>query len=87
MPWEPGLKPYRDHEIDCFIRITVKISFSSMVILQVPKVWSDKGFVSMKPLGSWLKDLIARLDFLNTWVVQGPPKCYWMSGFFFPQAR
>ncbi|CDJ34396.1 uncharacterized protein EMH_0001030 [Eimeria mitis] len=53
---------------------------------QVPKVWSDRGFVSMKPLGSWLKDLTARLAFLNGWIEQGPPKCYWMSGFFFPQA-
>ncbi|CDJ66341.1 Dynein heavy chain 3, axonemal, related [Eimeria necatrix] len=53
---------------------------------QVPKVWSDRGFVSMKPLGSWLKDLTARLSFLRSWIDQGPPKCFWMAGLFFPQA-
>ncbi|KAL8275068.1 hypothetical protein Esti_000947 [Eimeria stiedai] len=53
---------------------------------QVPKVWSDKGFLSMKPLASWMKDLSARLAFLRDWFNNGPPKCYWMSGFFFPQA-
>lgn len=54
---------------------------------QVPKAWADKGFVSMKPLGSWLKDLTARLAFLRSWINNGPPKCYWMSGLFSPQAR
>lgn len=54
---------------------------------QVPKAWTDRGFVSMKPLGSWLRDLTERLSFLQSWITNGPPKCYWMSGFFFPQAR
>lgn len=58
-----------------------------MVTAQVPKVWSDRGFVSMKPLGSWLKDLTARLSFLRSWIDQGPPKCFWMAGLFFPQVR
>lgn len=30
----------------------------------VPKIFSDKGFVSLKPLASWVNDLNARIEFL-----------------------
>lgn len=53
---------------------------------QVGKLWADKGFLSLKPLGSWIEDLLARVKFLNLWIKEGTPKIFWMSGFFFPQA-
>lgn len=53
---------------------------------QVGKLWADKGFLSLKPLGSWIEDLIARVKFLKEWIEKGTPKIFWMSGFFFPQA-
>ena len=53
---------------------------------QVGKLWVDKGFLSLKPLGSWIQDLIARIKFLKEWVDDGTPRTFWMSGFFFPQA-
>ncbi len=53
---------------------------------QVGKLWSDKGFLSLKPLGSWIEDLNNRHSFLEKWVKEGTPKVFWMSGFFFPQA-
>lgn len=53
---------------------------------QVAKIWADKGFLSLKPLASWIQDLGHRIEFLNTWVNKGTPSSYWMSGFFFPQA-
>jgi dynein heavy chain len=53
---------------------------------QVGKLWADKGFLSLKPLGSWIEDLIARVRFLNDWIANGTPRIFWMSGFFFPQA-
>lgn len=28
---------------------------------QVPKMWSDRGFLSLKPLASWLEDFIKRV--------------------------
>jgi dynein heavy chain len=52
----------------------------------VGKLWADKGFLSLKPLGSWIEDLISRVRFLNEWIKEGTPKIFWMSGFFFPQA-
>lgn len=40
----------------------------------------------MYNLGAWVKDLIARVDFLNLWVKKGIPILFWISGFYFPQA-
>jgi dynein heavy chain len=31
---------------------------------QVGKIWADKGFLSLKPLGSWIEDLSLRIKFL-----------------------
>lgn len=52
----------------------------------VPKSWQTKGFLSLKPLASWIQDLNDRIDFLTTWIREGTPKIFWISGFFFPQA-
>ena len=53
---------------------------------QVPTLWADKGFLSLKPLSSWTSDLVARILFLQKWIDQGTPNIFWISGFFFPQA-
>lgn len=53
---------------------------------QVPKMWADRGFLSLKPLSSWLEDFIKRVGFLQDWVANGTPKVFWISGLFFPQA-
>lgn len=53
---------------------------------QVPKMWANKGFLSLKPLSSWFQDLQERITFLSSWIVNGTPKVFWVSGFFFPQA-
>lgn len=37
-------------------------------------------------LGAWVADLNARCAFLNTWVDNGIPPVFWISGFYFPQA-
>ncbi|KAL4429885.1 hypothetical protein ABPG74_022908 [Tetrahymena malaccensis] len=53
---------------------------------QVPVMWEEKGFLSLKPLSSWTQDLNDRVNFLNEWIENGTPKVFWISGFFFPQA-
>ena len=53
---------------------------------QVPKMWAKKAYPSLKPLASWLIDLEMRLAFMNKWLDEGHQPCYWVSGFFFPQA-
>lgn len=53
---------------------------------QVPTIWSKVGFLSLKPLASWIHDCNDRIDFLNGWIENGTPIKFWFSGFFFPQA-
>jgi dynein heavy chain len=53
---------------------------------QVPRLWADKGFLSLKPLSSWTIDLVDRVNFLQKWIDNGTPNVFWISGFFFPQA-
>ncbi len=52
---------------------------NSLFINQVPIAWSGT-FLSLKPLSSWTKDLIMRIDFLQKWIDDGTPKIYWFSG-------
>jgi len=35
---------------------------------RVPPTWVKKGFLSMKPLSSWIEDCNERVDFLNKWI-------------------
>jgi dynein heavy chain, axonemal len=43
------------------------------------------GYPSLKKLGSWVRDLYARVAFIRNWLLTGQPYCFWLSGFFFPQ--
>ncbi|KAG5177491.1 dynein heavy chain and region D6 of dynein motor-domain-containing protein [Tribonema minus] len=52
---------------------------------QVPGIWQTHAYPSLKPLGPWFADLLARLAFVADWVEHGIPAVFWISGFFFPQ--
>jgi len=51
---------------------------------QVPNSWTKVGYLSMKPLSSWFKDMLLRVEFMRNWLENGNPMCYWFSAFFFP---
>ncbi|XP_066430422.1 dynein axonemal heavy chain 6 isoform X1 [Eleutherodactylus coqui] len=59
--------------------------YKSFLNNQVPTLWADAAYPSMKPLGSWVKDLVLRISFIDAWIHHGQPKSFWISGFFFPQ--
>lgn len=52
----------------------------------VPKVWLEKGYNSLKPIGSYIADLIERVKFFRYWIEDGEPSCLWISGFYFTQS-
>nr|XP_015200901.1 PREDICTED: dynein heavy chain 6, axonemal [Lepisosteus oculatus] len=59
--------------------------YNSFLNNQVPDHWANAAYPSLKPLGSWVKDLALRTAFIDSWIRKGQPKSFWISGFFFPQ--
>ncbi|XP_037621211.1 dynein heavy chain 6, axonemal [Sebastes umbrosus] len=59
--------------------------YTSFLNNQVPTHWANSAYPSLKPLASWVRDLTLRTSFIQTWITDGPPKSFWISGFFFPQ--
>jgi dynein heavy chain len=50
---------------------------------KVPLSWGESYF-SLKPLGSWITDLVARYKFFNDWYSTGQPSVFWISAFTYP---
>lgn len=79
------------HELQRAIKGLVVMSaeldgmYTALTLQRVPDVWASVGYLSLKPLGTWFKDLLARVEFMEKWLLQGPPDAFWMSAFFFPQ--
>lgn len=51
----------------------------------LPGIWKKVSYASLKPLASWFKDFLERVEFLREWLMMKAPFSYWMSGFYFPQ--
>ena len=60
--------------------------YSSFLADQVPQLWTSVSYASLKPLGAWYRDLIARVQFIRRWVQKGEPVAFWIGGFFNPSA-
>ena len=71
--------------IDGVVPITMELEkvYDALLSGQVPALW---GFCypSLKPLGSWMRDLQDRIAFFRGWLDDGLPKTYWLSGFTYP---
>ncbi|CAG0885871.1 unnamed protein product [Darwinula stevensoni] len=60
--------------------------FNSLLVGRVPLAWQRKSYPSLKPLGSYISDLVRRCQFFRNWIEGGIPKIFWFSGFFFTQS-
>ena len=59
--------------------------YNCILMNKVPDKWEEYAYPSLKPLGSWVKNLIERVEFIRTWLIQGRLLKFWMPCFFFPQ--
>mmetsp|Transcript_28693 Transcript_28693/g.25733 ORF Transcript_28693/g.25733 Transcript_28693/m.25733 type:complete len:131 (+) Transcript_28693:880-1272(+) len=68
--------------------ISLERIYNSFIDRKVPVQWADAAYPSLKPLASWVDDLIARLKFMHEWAnLEGEKSMssYWVPAFFFPQ--
>ncbi len=70
-----------------FVVMSVELEkiYNSFINNQVPSMWANAAYPSLKPLGSWVADLIVRIDCVRQWLITAQPPSFWLSGFFFPQ--
>ncbi|RHY81434.1 hypothetical protein DYB37_003901 [Aphanomyces astaci] len=59
--------------------------YTSFLNGRVPGIWDVVSFASLKALGPWVQDLLNRVAFFRTWLVQGEPVIFPLPAFFFPQ--
>merc|ERR1712086_435323 len=57
--------------------------FSFLVDGRVPQAWHS-AYPSLKPLASWSRDLIMRIQQLTMWAEGSTPKVFWLAGFTYP---
>ncbi|KAM6927306.1 LOW QUALITY PROTEIN: dynein axonemal heavy chain 1 [Xenentodon cancila] len=64
----------------------LELTARSLFLNMVPDLWKSKAYPSLKPLASWVSDLLQRIGFLQGWISHGLPPVFWISGVFSPQA-
>jgi hypothetical protein len=57
--------------------------FDALYNAKVPSAWL-KTYPSLKSLGAWTRDLLARIEQLARWVEGSYPRLYWLGGFTYP---
>lgn len=58
--------------------------FNSMFEGRVPVAWTS-AYPSLKPLGSWARDLILRIEHFSQWAkTTHPPLLFWLAAYTFP---
>lgn len=64
----------------------LEAAYNSIFDNRVPDSWHKVAYPSLKPLGSWINDIVERLEEMQRWIDFGSPSSFWISGFFFTQS-
>lgn len=59
---------------------------NGILLNKQPEFWKKVSYPSLKPMSSYVADLVARMNFFTDWMDNGHPANYWLSGFFFTQS-
>lgn len=68
---------------EALLSIDLERALSSMSLNQIPEIFKTRSFNSLKPLGSYIKDLKTRIDFFADWLKNGIPRVFLINKFFF----
>lgn len=59
-------------------------ALDNMYYARVPAVWRKMSWASAT-LGFWFTELLERNSQFRSWIYEGRPNVFWMTGFFNPQ--
>lgn len=65
--------------------LELEMVYTAFINNTVPPVWTAASYPSLRPLGSWITDLVMRWAFCESWLKHGAPTSFWLSGLYFPQ--
>ena len=76
---------YNSLKLLSICQYTCTLKLRSFVIDLSLSLSLTQTYASMKPLASWARDLVARVDHFAQWALAAhPPKIFWLSAFTFP---
>lgn len=59
---------------------------TTITLRRIPSVWMRISYPSLKPIGSYIKNYLKRLAWLQNWYETTKINTFWLSGFYFTQA-
>lgn len=67
------------------VSVTAELEEVMLALSQqrVPRLWGST-YPSLKPLGSWMKDLVQRIEFFSSWVHDHLPTVWWLPAMTYP---